>query len=223
MPTPPQRGQFSSSQDLEAFDYVVHTRSRQYNMPAEGYTVEGYYGALLNSPAYAAAQLQAAIAFRGAGNSTNTYSHADREWVDQVLSHDMGYYGVLTTHTPDAVAVGVRLEAIAALWEGREEDLTDDEKLLTRFIRAYGNGTIDDETWAAMNTRLGARGVVEYVLFIGHLTIVLRLHQALGVLGAPTTREEVDELIRGLRDGSIPVPAPVDAVKVGRPPEGAAS
>jgi hypothetical protein len=216
MPLPPTREQFTAEDELEAFDYVVATRRRQYGSRAtDDFRVTGYYGALLNSPRYAAAQLAAAFALRDAGNKPGTYSHADREWVDQVLSHHLRYYGVLGGHIPDAVAVGVRLEAIEALWDGREQDLTDDEQLLTRFIRQYTDGTIDDETWNAMLARLGKRGLVEYVAFIGHLTIVLRMFMALDVPGLPSDKEDVLRVIRGIGDGSIPVPDSKEAVRVG--------
>ena len=59
-------------------------------------------------------------------------------------------------HVPDAVAAGVRLEAIEAIRYGHEEDLTEDEQLLARYIRQLVSGTVDDETFAAMSARMGA-------------------------------------------------------------------
>jgi hypothetical protein len=216
MPPPPDRDSFSSDVDLAAFDEVVKLRSKQFNAPPEGFVLKGYYGALLNSPPYAKAQLQAAYALRSVGNREGSYSHADREWVDQVLSHELQTYKVLAMHTRDAVALGVRLEAIEALWEGREEDLTDRERLLERYIRQVARGRVDDETFFALREDLGLRGLVDYTAFIGHLLIVLRMHQALDAPGELESREEVLALVKEIRAGSVAVPDAVDAVRVGR-------
>jgi alkylhydroperoxidase family enzyme len=215
-PPPPQRTDFEDEHELEAYDEVVATRAHQFNASPADFTVTGYYGSLLNSPPYARAQLRAAYAFRSVGNGAGSYSHSDREWVDQVISHELRCYKFLALHTRDAVALGVRLEALEALWEGREQDFTDDERLLTQYIRQVANGTVDDATWNAMLARLGLRGLVEYTAFIGHLIVVLRMHQALGVPGALESQESVLELIRAIRAGTVDVPDPVDAVRVGR-------
>ena len=66
-----------------------------------------------------------------------------------------------------------------------------------------------------MLARLGKRGLVEYIAFIGHLTIVLRMFMALDVPGLPSDKEDVLRVIRGIRDGSIPVPDSKEAVRVG--------
>jgi hypothetical protein len=121
--------------------------------------------------------LQPRKLLRGAGYHEGSYSHADREWVDQVLSYHWSYFGVLRVHTPDAVAVGVRLEAIEALHEGREQDLTDDERLLAHYIRQVADGAVTDETESQILDRLGPRGLGAYILFICHLLRVLRSFQ----------------------------------------------
>lgn len=215
MPQPPRRDDFATEADLAAFDDVVRIRASQFKTPPEGFEVTGYYGSILNSPPFTRAQLTAAFALRSVGNRGGSYSHPDREWVDQVLSHQLGCYKVLAAHTRDAVAVGVRLEAIEALWNDREEELTVDEQLLTRYVRQVATGTVDDTTWAAMLERLGLRGIVEYTAFIGHLIVVLRMYQALDVPATLNSREDVLELIRGLRAGTVEVPDKVAAVRAG--------
>jgi hypothetical protein len=49
---------------------------------------------------------------RSRGESGQTSSRADRELVDQVLCADWQTTAVRRTHIPDAVAVGVRIEAM---------------------------------------------------------------------------------------------------------------
>src|SRR5260370_37277965 len=94
----------------------------------------GYYGALLNSPPFAAATSQLAMAARSAGNRAGTYSHADREWVDQVLSYQLDFYTVRAEHTRVGEGGGARRAAYHEKHEGRGEDLTDDERLLKAYI-----------------------------------------------------------------------------------------
>src|SRR6201999_2629367 len=93
---------------------------------------------------------------------------------------------------------------IEALRDGREEDLREDEQLLTKFIRQIVNGTVDDETWDRMEARLGLRGVVEYAYFIAFLIMTIRLHQAIGV--PELSPEEVNGLIDAFKSGSRKAP-----------------
>ena len=75
------------------------------------------------------------------------------------------------------MAVGVRAEAIIALHEDREQDLTEEERRLTNYIRAVAGGTVDDEAWAWVVNHFGLRGAVEYSALIAHLLLTFRLMQ----------------------------------------------
>lgn len=212
LPPAPGRDEFDGI-ELEAYDRSIERLLTFYLGDRESYKPGGYYGALLNSPLLADAISELALHARSAGNREGTYSHAYREWVDQVLSKHWGYYGVLGMHTADALGVGVRLEAIEALWDDREDDLSEDEQLLTRYVRQVADGTVDDGTFNAMLERLGRRGVVEYTLFICHLQRVLRLFQAFGITSP--TRSQIDEMNREFRDGTRPIPAYETAQRAG--------
>jgi hypothetical protein len=202
-PAAPGREQFSG-EEQEAYDRSVKRLLTFYLGDPADYKPNGYYGALLNSPLLSDAISELALLCRSAGNRPDSHSHADREWVDQVLSKEWGYYGVLGIHTADAVGVGVRLEAIEALWEEREEDLSDDEQLLTRYVRQVASGTVDDPTWESMTERLGDRGLIEYTMFICHLQRVLRLFQAFGI---PSPKlDEIKRMNRELREGTRTIP-----------------
>jgi alkylhydroperoxidase family enzyme len=215
LPEPPSREQFTEPDEVAAYDEFVALRARQYDADPSTFKVQGYYGALANAPRYARSQLSAAFALRSVGNREGSYSHVDREWVDQVLSQTLGCYKVLAQHTRDAVGVGVRLDAIEALWDGRDEDLTDRERLLTNYIRQVATGNVDDSTWSAVLDELGLRGLVEYTTFIGHLMVVLRMHQAFDVPSALNSRDDVLLLITDIRKGLVEVPDAVKAVRVG--------
>jgi hypothetical protein len=201
-PRPPARDAFSGDEQA-AYDRTWQRLLTFYLGDPADYQPTGYYGALLNSPLLADAISELALLCRSAGNRPDTHSHADREWVDQVLSKLWGYYGVLGVHTADAIAVGVRIDAIEALWDDREEELTADEQLLTRYVRQVATGTVDDATFAEMDQRLGERGLIEYTMFICHLQRVLRLFQAFGI--PSPSLAEIRQMNRELREGRRPI------------------
>jgi hypothetical protein len=111
-------------------------------------------------------------------------------------------------HLPDALARGVRLEAIIALREGREEDLTDDERFLAEYIRQVTQGRLTDDSYARMVDRIGTRGAVEYTIFIMFLTLTMRLIEATTARVGPTDDEIMQEL-REYRDGTRPIPSEI--------------
>jgi hypothetical protein len=196
----PKRADIDPS-ELDLFDEALTRISGWRDVgPSDDFQPIPYFGVLLNSPPIAARQTAMGSTVRSVGNRPGSYSHADREWVDQVLSYEFDYYGVLEIHTPDAIAVGVRLQAIEALRDGREQDLTDDERFLTAYIRQVISGSVTDQSWQRMVDRLGQRGAIEYTYFIAYLQLVIRLHMA---FGAPSpSREEIDEILQGFRDGT---------------------
>ena len=176
----------------------------QYDEEIGAPDIGEYWGALLYSPPMAAITIAMGRFVRTAADGGNTFSHADREFVDQVLAADWKTNVVQGHHVPDAVSSGVRIEAIDALLNGREEELTDDERLLAAYIRATVNGTVDDVLFAAMRERLGPRGLIEYTGFILWLQWIIRMMQVLGCHDPADA--EIRELVAGIKDGSIPVP-----------------
>jgi hypothetical protein len=166
--------------------------------------VQPYMGAMLNSPLIMNLVSELGVVLRTRGEQGNSYSHADREWVDMVLSEEFKSWGVYYGHMLDAVAVGVRPEAIKALREGRDEDLTREELQLTRYVRQVVHGTVTPESYLAIEERFGRRGAVEYTAFIGFLILTIRLIQAFGA--QPFPEEFVNELVERVvaRDIALP-------------------
>jgi alkylhydroperoxidase family enzyme len=199
-PSSPARDEIPED-ERDAFDMVVDRNEAKF-----GGKLPPYHAALLNSPPFGAALNQLGRLARTAGERPGTYSHAEREFVDQVLSADWGTNVVQSLHVPDALAVGVRLEAIEALRSGHEEDLTPDERQLAEYIRAVVNGTMTDEAYEAMERRLGQRGAVEYTIFIGFLNMTIRLFQAFGM--PDPDDEQIEALLRDLRTGARELPDP---------------
>jgi alkylhydroperoxidase family enzyme len=172
--------------------------------PEEFFSCGDYYGALLNSPPMCATLAQLGTLVRTAGERSNTYSHADREFVDQVLSAEFNSTVVQEFHLPDAIAAGVRIEAIEALRAGDDDALTPEEQLLARYIRQVVRGDVQDETWNTMLERLGQRGLVEYTVFITFLQLIMRLMQALQT--AAPSQAQIDEQIARLKADRSLVP-----------------
>jgi hypothetical protein len=204
--TQPARDSFDDPADLEAYDAVIE-RCRIQGLakeddPALGAPAIGdYWGSLLNSPMMTGIASSMGTFVRRAGERDNTYTHAQREFVDQVLSADQKSNVVQGWHIADGVAAGVRIEAVEALRYGHEEDLNDEEQLLTRFIRQTVTGSVDGETLASMKALMGDRGVIEYAGFVLWLNWIMRMMQLIDS-GSPTD-DEVDAQIRAIKEGSL--------------------
>ena len=163
-----------------------------------------YFGALLNSPPFAAVIAEYGRIARTRGEHEGSYTHVDRELADQVIQFDWGWHGVQRTHIPDALAVGLRLEAIEALRDGREQGLTGHERLIASYVRQVISGTVTDESYAALAKEIGDRAAVEYTIFVAFLLMTLRLHQAFDV--PALTADEVDQMLGDFRAGRRKVP-----------------
>lgn len=200
-PRPPSRSDIPLS-ETEDYDNVI---GRFASRILDGHIDPGpYFGALLNTPPLAGPLVTLSRRLRHRGEQEGSYSHADREFVDHVLMSDWGANQFRTIHVADALEAGVRLEAMEALLDGREEELTNDEQLLALFIRQVVSGTVADETYEAMERRLGERGTIEYTIFILYLQLTIRLAQAFGL--PEPTEDEIRELLREFRDGERELP-----------------
>ena len=130
--------------------------------------------------------------------------HRDREWADMVLFEELGRFMGVYVHAPDAVAVGVRPEAILAVLEGRFDDLTDEERVKDEFVRAVARGTMTADLYGRVGELVGQRAAVELVCFTGHLVKTCRLTQAFGL--PDTTREHAIEWVQAIVDGKVAIP-----------------
>jgi hypothetical protein len=198
-----------SKDDLEDYELMArrvagYSASERHIHPKE--TSAMYFSALANSPAVAAAMTRLGAALNAAGGKANGWTHADHEFIDLVLSFDTGYLGLLAMHIPSALAAGVRFDAIVALRDQREEDLTDEESSLVRYIRSVISGTVTDDLWLQLQRRFGnAQSVIEYSVFILFLNLHVRMHQAMCI--PSISPDELDELLTKIRDGTWPLPS----------------
>lgn len=183
-------------------EFPVYEREELTNLVGRfgGTMPDGYFGVLANTPPLGWRLVSLGRAARQRGNHEGTYSHADREFVDQIMMQDFGTNAFRRLHTNDALSAGVRLEAIEAIRAGREEDvLTDDEKLLARFIRGVLARNLDDATWDAIEQRMGKRGAIEYAIFVGLLQLIITMYHAFGL--PPDSDEDVQDVIDRFKAG----------------------
>jgi hypothetical protein len=187
--------------EREAYDRVVERTARVHGLDSNP---ARYFEAILNAPTLAEGIVRMGTLVRQ-GQLRGAYTDAERELVDVVYGELLGYRGHYTVHLPDCFAVGVRPEAIRALRAGDEEALTSDERLIAEHSRRVADGTVTDASWEPVVAHFGERGAVEFTTFCAFLLMTLRLWQALGV--PDPTEDEVEALLAGLEDGSIPIPA----------------
>jgi hypothetical protein len=192
--------------EREAFEYMLTriqgaSEASIASVRGEPYGL-AYFSAMAASPVLGQTLSELGTASMGVCGKPNTLSKADHEMIDAVLALDSGYTFLLAAHAPLAIHAGVRPEALVAIREGRENDLTDDERQQVEFIRAVPSGTMTDEIWESMAARLGSeRGVVEYAFFV---CLVLFHHLFACALGVPDmSEEELDALFDTLSSNSI--------------------
>ena len=164
-----------------------------------------YFGPLLLSPEMGG-MISDLGAFFKTGGKRGTLPDDAREFADLVCGVELRSGSIFAGHTPDAVAVGVRPEAAAALWRGDDAALTDDERELAEFVRAVVAGTATDDDCAVMRRRYGDRGAIELTTFVTFLCMTARLMDAVGIPSPPA--EKVDALIQTFVDGTAEVPDP---------------
>lgn len=136
--------------------------------------------AMMHSPRFSLHRAEGSRLLRTAPDREGSFSHPDREWVGQVLAVHLGTNVIQAVHVPDAVAVGVRPEAIRAVYAGRHEALSERERLLADYVRQVVDGRVTDASFDAVEEILGSRGVVEYTYYITMIFTVYRQVQAFG-------------------------------------------
>ena len=181
----------------------VVTRNGEPALPVDT-SGRDYYSRMLVSPEAARAirMLGGALRKSEFTPGSGSFSPADHELIDLVLSFDAGYWGLLRIHLPAAVAAGVRIDTIEALRTKRDSGLDDDTAFAVQFIREVCSGTLTDDSWDRMEHRLGSeRGVLDYAMLVCLLQLHLRLHQVLKV--DPLSEEEYSSVLDTLRSGRI--------------------
>jgi hypothetical protein len=195
-PTLPDRESFSG-EDREVYDALVARLTESYGSGTARFDVNVFWRALLNSPPLATAVCNLAFTMVDSGKRDDGFSDHDREYINMVLSFDVGHYELVIHHlTADVGAgfagAGIRPEAVEALWQGRDDDLLPTERQLVDYIRAVVSGTVTDELFGAIVDRFGIRGATEYTIAIAYLAMAMTLMRA---FNAPAKRKELEDAI----------------------------
>jgi 4-carboxymuconolactone decarboxylase len=201
LPQQPAPGDIQDDERAD-FDRVMERTSRVHGL---GGPAADYFGALLNAPPLAAVLANLGTQVRQ-GMLRGTYTDAERELMDIALAVALGSNAILPIHIPDALAVGVRPEAIEALLKHDDSALTKDELALVRYAREFVDGDVTDASYAALTDRFGDRGAVEFTVLVGFLLVTIRLWQAFGV--PEPSADEVSALFDAVRSGAMPLPDP---------------
>jgi hypothetical protein len=191
--------------DREIFDYAI---SRQYPdaKPEDDKRIDRYHGTLLNSPPYSRL-----LELGGQTVRTATgYSQADRVLVDHVLSKELGTNSFVIGFIAEGLLYGTRLEAMKAIRDGRDDDLTEDERFLVSYLRASVHGQVTEELWDQLVERNGPRGAIEYTCFANYLMMTIRNIQAIVGPSMERTDEEVERAFAEYASGVRKPPPPRD-------------
>ena len=168
-----------------------------------------YISALLTTPVIGTALNDVGRAIRLAPARSETYSYGDFELVVHVLGIDAGF--IEHHHVLDALAQGVRPEALEALLRGRDDALTQDERWIVDFARRVVDRTMTDEAWEAVRAIRGQRATVELSLIAGFVWSTMCWQRAWGVSGA--SDDEVEAMLAAHRAGTLELPDHHTAVR----------
>jgi hypothetical protein len=189
--------------ELLAYDYTAE-RVEGFKKGWEIIDGEGY--AVPEWSAYAVSPMLGAEIGRWGPTVSNDegrlggMTNIQHEIIDETLALDSGYYFFLGGHTPGAISAGIRIEALEALRDHRDDLLTKDELQLIQFIRAVRDGGVTDEMWGSMQMLLGnERAVFDYVFYVMHLDMHHRLDRAFGC--PEISREKFTIMLAEYRSG----------------------
>lgn len=219
MPPMADRGDMPPS-ELDDYDYTAdHARNWVARIGDKRPRIDGevyqrrYYEAWTNTPSLFKAMWSLGRVLQSEKCKPGQYGLTDHEMIDIVLAIDPpGYTVLLPGHTATAISAGIRIEAIEAIADGREEDLTDDERLQVEFIRAVRDTTMTDELWDRMVKRLGSvRGAIYFAYFVCYLRFGQQMMQVFGSPAMPMPQWR--EFLNDIKEGRIdPVPMTHDYV-----------
>jgi len=197
-PSAPPRSEIRP-EELEAYDQVIERGGSQIYEP------------LLNSPEIGRHMSMLSKNFRSS-ETRGGMSNKDREWLAMLIFHDFDLtnHG-FEEHLKDALMHGIRPEALKAIWEEQEEQLTGDERLLTDYIRQVCSSTVTDETYAAIEERMGKRATIEFTVFVGHMLTMLRTIDALrSATGRKVRKDKAIRMIEDYIEGRRQIPTALE-------------
>jgi hypothetical protein len=202
-------GNEGSEADRAAFREVRGKLGQAFFTEKTSYPPNDLFAALLHAPRVTLGLIELGGALRNLGGvgADNEVALPDDfvEFVAFVVftqiheeaisrGHAFAYRRPMFNHVPRAAQSGMRPEAIQALRSHDDGALLPKELELAKFVRAVLDGSVDDQCWAHMQDRLGARRTIETASYALLNFYFCRLESALGLKDA--TEEELDALVK---------------------------
>ena len=199
-------GSEGSEADRAAFREVRAMLGQAFFTEKTRYPANDLFGPLLHAPRVAQKVIEMGSALRSLGEigaesalpedfiefvAIAVFTHLHGEAVS--AGRAFAYRRPMFNHLPRAVAAGMRPEAIQALRSRDDSALLPKERELAEFARAVLTGGVEDDRWARMAERLGARRTIETASYALLVAFVCRLESALGLQDA--TDAELDALV----------------------------
>ena len=202
-------GNEGSEADRAAFREVRATLGQAFFSEKTDYPPNDVFGPLLHAPRVAQKLIELGGALRNFGAAGGDGQRAlPEDFVEFVAfvvftqihaeavsrGQAFAYRRPMFNHLPRAVESGLRPEAIQALRSRDDAALLPKERELAEFVRAVLAGSVDDQRWARMQDRLGARRTLETVAYTLLNFFFCRLESALGLKDA--TEAELDARVK---------------------------
>jgi hypothetical protein len=206
-PSVPAEDQIAADerQDWAAFQQRLEKIRRDKHALKYRHRIAGGFFGLMVSPPLANALSFAGRKVTEQQGKPGSFTARQHELIDLILSFDSGHWGLLANHVPFAVASGIDVDTIRAIQDGREDELSPEDREVIAFIRATVAGTMTDELWQATVARIGSeRGAVELVFQTLLLLFHLRLNEVFDEV--EITPNELTDLMQQLEAGQYPLP-----------------
>jgi hypothetical protein len=168
-----------------------------------------YLATMLQTPTLGSAINELGRLIRLSPERTATYTHEDHLLVVHALGVDAEF--IDEHHIVDALALGVRAEALEALLHGREEELGEEERRIVDFARRVVRDAMTDEVWDAVRNLRGDRGAIDLSIVAGFVWMTMSWQRAWGVEGA--SPQQIEDMLRRHRDGTLELPDARTAIR----------
>ncbi|HEY8155488.1 MAG TPA: hypothetical protein VII72_15285 [Myxococcota bacterium] len=198
---PSATGNQGSAADRAAFGEVRARLGQAFFTEKTKYPASDVFGPLLHAPRVALELLELGGALRNLGDGEASLPEDFVEFVafvvfthlhDEAVSRGQAfaYRRPMFNHLPRALKSGLRPETIQSLRNHDDGALLPEQRELAEFVRGVLTGSVDEQRWAKLQDRLGARRMIETASYALLNFFFCRLESALGLTDA--TEDELD-------------------------------